>query len=572
MTSYTQRCDQVDCTNRQVAETLRLIGQLHEVRGGSPFRVRAFMNGADAIEHLSRRVSGLSEDELMALGGVGEHLATVVREICETGSSAELEALRLEVPADLLELLRVEGVGPKTAGRLWRELGVTSVAGLKEAAEKGRIRRLKGFGPKREAELLRGAERYAGSDRRMTRAVADALIAGLTAVLAPGRYVVAGSYRRGKATLGDLDLVSCEPPAEVNPRLRLIADEVIEEGERRTSIRYRGERVDVRFTSAEELGPMLLYLTGSKAFNIKLRDRALLEGLRINEYGIAGRDGGHLATFPSEAAMLAALDLPYIPPELREDRGEIESAEHGILPALVTAADLRGDLHVHSNWSDGALTLAELAAEGARRGYEYLIVSDHSETLKVAHGLSERDLAEQRQTIEAINRDSPCRLIAGVEVDILADGALGLPDRALADLELVIASLHGGLRQEQDQVTRRVIAACENEHVDIIGHPTGRLIGRREPAALDMARVIEAAAEHGTALEINASPFRLDLEDVAVRAARERGVRLSIGTDAHRPDELEQLRHGLAIARRGWCGPADLLNTLPLDRLLEWAS
>ena len=562
----------MDCTNRQVAETLRLMGQLHEVRGDNPFRVRAFMAGADAVERLPKRVNGLDIDELRGLTGIGERLAAVVQEICETGSSEELVALQNEIPAGLLDLLRVEGVGPKTAGRLWREIGVTSVAELKEAAERGRIRRLKGFGPKREAELLRGAERFAGEERRMTRADADLLLSGLAEVLAPGRYVVAGSYRRGKETVGDLDLVSCEAPEELNPRLRAIADEVIDEGERRTSIRFLGERVDIRFTTPAALGPMLLYLTGSKAFNIKLRDRALLEGLRVNEYGIAGRDGAGLETFPDEASMLGALGLPFIPPELREDRGEIEAAEHDRLPFLVTAADLRGDLHVHSNWSDGALSLDELAAEGTRRGYEYLIVSDHSETLRVAHGLSERDLAEQRHTIEVINRDSPCRLIAGVEVDILADGTLGLPDRALADLELVIASLHSGLRQDQDQVTRRVIGACEHEHVDIIGHPTGRLIGRRDPAAVDLSRVIEAAAESGTALEINASPHRLDLSDIPVRTARDRGVRLSIGTDAHRADELDQLRHGLSIARRGWCTAGDLLNTLPLERLLEWAS
>jgi DNA polymerase (family X) len=560
----------VECTNRQVAETLRLIGQLLEIRGGNPYRVRAFLNGADAVDRLTRRVADLSKDEVVALGGVGEHLAAIVREVCETGSSTELEALRDELPPSLLELLRIEGVGPKTVGRLWRELGVTSVAELLAAIEKGRVRRLKGFGAKSEAELRRGAERYAAAERRMTRSTADALVAGLAEVLAPGTYVVAGSYRRGKATVGDLDIVSCEDPGELNPRLRLVADEVIETGERRASIRYRGERVDIRYTTPGALGPMLLYFTGSKPFNIKLRDRALLEGLRINEYGIASRAGADLRTFPTEAAMLEALGLPYIPPELREDAGEIEAAEHGRLPALVTADDLRGDLHVHSNWSDGTLSLAELAAEGERRGYEYLIVSDHSGTLKVAHGLSERDLAEQGHTIEVINRDSRCRLIAGVEVDILSDGTLGFPDRVLADLELVIASLHGGLRQDQDQVTRRVVAACENEHVDIIGHPTGRLIGRREPAAVDLGRLIEAAAAHGTALEINASPFRLDLDDPAVRAARDRGVRISIGTDAHRPGELDQLRHGLAIARRGWCTAPDVLNTLPLDRLLEW--
>lgn len=557
------------CTNRQVAETLRLIGQLLEIKGSNPYRVRAFANGADAIDKVSRPVAGLSEDEVIALGGVGERLAEVVREVCETGTSAELEALREEIPPSLLELLRIEGVGPKTTGRLWRELGVTSVADLVEATRKGRVRRLKGFGPRSEAEIRRGAERYAAAERRMNRTKAEALIDGLAEVLAPGSYVVAGSYRRGTATLGDLDIVTCESPAVLNPRLRGIADEVIESGERRTSLRYCGERIDLRFTTPDAFGAMLLYFTGSKPFSIKLRDRALLEGLRINEYGVSGRGGEGLRTFPTEAAMFAALDLPYIPPELREDTGEIEAAEHGRLPDLVGADRIRGDLHVHSNWSDGTLSIAELAAEGERRGYEYLVVSDHSATLKVAHGLSERDLEEQRHTIEVINRDSACRLLAGIEVDILADGTLGTPDRVLADLEFVIASLHGGLRQDQDQVTRRVIAACENEHVDVIGHPTGRIIGRREPAAVDLDRVIRAAGEHGTALEINASPFRLDLEDTAVRAARDRGVRLSIGTDAHRPGELDNLRHGLLTARRGWCSAGDLLNTLSLSDLLE---
>jgi DNA polymerase (family 10) len=560
----------VECTNRQVAETLRLTGQLLEIRGGNPYRVRAFANGAEAIDRLPRPVASLSRDEVVALGGVGEHLAAVVREVCETGSSAELEALRAEIPPSLLELLRIEGIGPKTAGRLWRELGITSVAELLEATTKGRVRRLKGFGAKSEAEIRRGAERYAAAERRMNRATADGLIVGLAGVLAPGTYVVAGSYRRGKATLGDLDLVSCEAPSALNPRLRGVADEVIEAGERRTSIRYRGERIDVRFTTPAELGPMLLYFTGSKPFNIKLRDRALLEGLLINEYGIGGRSGEGLRTFPTEAAMFEALGLQYVPPELREDAGEIEAAEHGRLPELVAAPDLRGDLHVHSNWSDGTLTLAELSAEGERRGYEYLAVTDHSATLKVAHGIAERELDEQAHTIEVINRDSDCRLLAGIEVDILADGTLGLPDRVLADLEFVVASLHGGLRQDRDQVTRRVIAACENEHVDVIGHPTARIIGRREPSAVDLDRLIDAAAANGTALEINASPFRLDLEDAPVRAARDRGVHLSIGTDAHRPGELENLRHGLATARRGWCTPGDVLNALPLERLLRW--
>jgi DNA polymerase (family 10) len=317
---------------------------------------------------------------------------------------------------------------------------------------------------------------------------------------------------------------------------------------------------------------MLLYLTGSKEFNIRLRELAIGKGLRLNEYGLEERAGGELHTFADEASLFAFLGLPYIPPEIREDRGEIARALAGNLPALVEPGEILGDLHVHSAATDGRLTLAELAAAGTGLGYRYLLISDHSETLGITHGLDEEGVKAQGKEIQAVNRSSPCQLLAGIEVDILADGTLGLPDHALAGLDLVIASVHSGLHMEKDPMTRRIITAMENEHVDIIGHPTGRMFPSRPAYALDMDRVLEAARSTGTALEINASPWRMDLDDPQIREARERGVKLAIGTDTHKREELGHIRHGVTLARRAWCGSGDILNTMDREALLRWAS
>jgi DNA polymerase (family 10) len=317
---------------------------------------------------------------------------------------------------------------------------------------------------------------------------------------------------------------------------------------------------------------MLLYLTGSKEFNIRLRELAIGKGLRLNEYGLEERAGGGLHSFPDEESLFAFLGLPYIPPEMREDRGEITRALAGDLPVLVGQEDIRGDLHVHTSATDGRMTLAELAAAGSELGYEYLLVSDHSETLGITHGLDAGGVEAQGKEIEAVNRTSACQLIAGIEVDILADGSLGLPDRVLADLDLVIASVHSGLHMEKDPMTRRILTAMENEHVDIIGHPTGRLFPSRPPYELDVGRVLDTARSTGTALEINASPWRMDLDDPDIRDARQRGVKLSIGTDTHKKEELAHMRHGVTLARRAWCGPGDLLNTLDREALLGWVS
>jgi DNA polymerase (family 10) len=560
-------------SNREIAERLRFMAQLLEVTGEEDvFKVRAYERAAKHLEELPAPASELDEKALVAIPGIGTKIAGKIGEILQTGTFRELEDLRAKIPPTLPELLQLEGVGPKTVHTLWLKLGVQSVEDLEKAARQRRIRAVKGFGEKKESEFLKSIARHRASGTRMTLDEADAVVARATSVLTPGTFEVAGSYRRGKSTVGDIDIATRESPQAVNSRVRSVADEIIAAGTEKTSIRCLGRQVDFRFAPPESFGAMLLYLTGSKEFNIRLRELAIGKGLRLNEYGLEERTGGELHAFPDEASLFSFLGLPYFPPEIREDRGEIALALAGDLPVLVRPEEIRGDLHVHTAATDGRLTLAELAAAGTDLGYQYLLVSDHSATLGITHGLDEDGVKAQREEIEAVNRSSPCQLLAGIEVDILADGTLGLPDRGLAGLDIVIASVHSGLHMEKDPMTRRILTAMENEHVDIIGHPTGRMFPSRPPYALDMDRILDTARSTGTALEINASPWRMDLDDPHIREARERGVKLTIGTDTHKKEELGNIRHGVTLARRAWCGAGDILNTLDRDALLRWAS
>lgn len=555
--------------NRRVAELLVLMGELLEISGEEPFKVRAYYRAAEEIGRLSRPLSGMSEKELLEIGGVGKNIAKKIQEILVTGTFHELEELRKGIPPSLIELLEIEGIGPRTVKKLWAKLNITSIEDLERAARAHRIRTLPGFGEKRERELLEAISRYRSRGRRMTRLEADAIVAEISPDFAGYSFEIAGSYRRGMSTVGDIDIVTIAPAGIVNARMQRPGLDLLEEGESKTSLRCRGQRVDIRYSRPEEFGTMLLYFTGSKNFNIRLREIALQRGMKLNEYGIMERGSTEVKRFAREEEIFSFLGMEYVPPELREDRGEIEAAFGHRLPHLVERSEIKGDLHVHSSWSDGHLTLQELAEAGSRSGLSYVLCSDHSSTLGVAQGLGEDALRRQMKEIEAVNRSSGCRVLAGVEVDILHDGTLGLPARILGDLDIVIASIHSSFRQEKDVITRRTIRAMENEHVDIIGHPTGRILGEREPFEIDMGRVIETARDTGTALEINASPYRLDLDAEHVREARDRGVRLAIGTDAHDMNELPFLSYGVMIARRGWCTPGDLLNTMLPDALLE---
>ncbi|MBP1927642.1 DNA polymerase (family 10) [Methanolinea mesophila] len=557
-------------SNRQVGETLYFMGQLLEVLGENPFKVRAYYKSAEVVERLATPVSRLDEEQLREIPGIGSAIAKKIREIVETGTFHELETVRAGIPEPLIELLSLEGIGPKTVNKLWKKLNVQSIADLEREAKQHRIRAIKGFGEKKEESFLKAIALYRERSGRMTRAEADAVVGMVVPVLEPGTFAMAGSYRRGKSTIGDIDIVSKEPPSVANPKIRTVAEEMIDEGAKKTSFRCLGKRVDVRFSRPEQFGSMLLYLTGSKPFNIRMREYAIFKGFKLNEYGLEDRSSGHLSEFATEEEIFSFLGMDYIVPELREDWGEVEAALARRLPVLVEDREVRGDLHVHSTWSDGVMSLEEIARAGEARGYEYILISDHSATLGIAHGLDEEGLRKQMHEVEVTNRSSSCRLIQGTEVDIMADGTLGLPARVLADVDVVIASIHSAFSQERDVMTRRVLAAVENEHVDIIGHPTGRILGRRQPAEIDIPRVIERAAETGTALECNASPFRLDLDDLYIREATRKKVKIAIGTDAHHPEEFGNIRYGVITCRRGWATAADLLNTMSHKELMEW--
>lgn len=563
---------QMEVTNQQVAAQLNLMGQLLEINGENTFKIRAFYRAAETIARLATPVAGMDPAELGAIPGIGKNIAGKIREIVDKGTFDELEAVRGGLPGSLIELLDLEGVGPKTVAALWKHLNIRSIGDLEQAARGHRIRALRGFGAKKEEAFLRSIALHRARSGRMTLPEADAVAAQVQSVLTPGTFMFAGSYRRGKSSVGDLDVVSKELPDHLHRALKTVAAEVIDAGDRKISLRVLGKRVDVRFSRPSQFGSMLLYLTGSKAFNIRMRERAIARGWKLNEYGIEDRLTGALREFSTEEEIFSFLGLDYIVPELREDWGEIQLAGSHSLPGLVTPGDIRGDLHVHSNWSDGRLSIEDLARAGEELGYEYIVCSDHSATLGITHGLDEARLKQQAHEVEMVNRTSSCRIIHGIEVDILADGTLGLPSHALADLDFVIASVHSGFGQDQDVMTRRVLAAIDHEDVNCIGHPTGRIIGQREPSALDVPRIIERANETSTALECNASPYRLDLDDLFIREAVEKGVRIALGTDSHDRTEFSCMRYGIMTCRRGWAGPGDILNTLDADALLEWSA
>jgi DNA polymerase (family 10) len=491
------------------------------------------------------------------------------------------EQLQDQVPAGVVDMLQVPDVGPKRVALFWKELGLTSVDALERAAREGRLRALPGMGAKSEAKVLAGVEALKRRTGRTLLGVAWPLAAAMLDALreVPGVVQVApaGSLRRMRETVGDLDLLVASADAEpVMARFRELdgVAEVLLSGPTKTSIRtHDGLQVDLRVLDLARWGTALQYFTGSQAHNIRLRGLALDRGFSLSEYSLKREDDTELLC-TTEEDVYQALGLPFIPPPLREDRGEIEAALAGNLPDLVALQDLKGDLQFHTTWSDGNHSLLDMAQAARARGLEYALVTDHSHSLGVAGGLTAEDLRRQRAEIEQVNRQlgPSFRLLAGVEVEVRADGSLDFPDEVLAGLDLVVASVHTGLRQDRERVTSRTLAAIRNPHVDIIAHPTGRLIGGREGADLDMESIFRAAAEMGTALEVNALPDRLDLRDAHVRRAIELGVKLAINSDAHHVSGFDVLPFGVATAQRGWATPADVINTRSVDQILAWAA
>ncbi len=557
--------------NADIAGMLRQIADILEISDGNPYRVRAYRQAAQVIDtHPEPLVEVARRGELQSLPSIGEKLAATIEEILSTGRCGEQERLASGVPAGVLDLLAVEGIGPKTAAAAWKGLGVTTVDALESCCRDGRMRGLPRMGEQRVKGILEAIARYRQRQGRMPlhRALeyADTLCARLRKVPGVRRVEPAGSVRRRRETVGDLDLlVAAESP---EPVLRAFGHmpEVASaqaEGPTKSSVRLKiGLQVDLRVLSPESFGAALHYFTGSKAHNIAVRTRAVHRGLKLSEYGIFDREDRRLGG-ATEEEVFRAVGLPWIPPELREGSGELEAAEEGRLPKLIEEGDLRGDLHVHTKDSaDARSTLAELVEEAKRLGLRYLAVTDHSRSRPL--GLDAERLRAQVARIRELNASlkekDGLRLLTGIEVDILPDGSLDLPEELLAELDWVVASLHSRFRDDPKTLTARLERAVRSGVVDCIGHPTGRIIGARDACELDLGRVLEVAREEGVALEINAQPERLDLPDLACRRARQAGVKLAISSDAHVAGHLRNLRYGVWVARRGWLERGDVVN------------
>ncbi len=567
--------------NHELADTFTLIANLLEIKGEVIYVTLAYRKAAESLAALARDANEYwKEGKLREIPGVGKAIAEKIDELLRTGQLQFLENLKGDVPEGLADWLQVPGLGPKKVALIWKELGITSLAQLSEAAKTGKLRNLPGMGEKSEAMILAGLESLARRSGRIPLGRAFPLAQEIIAVLlnVPGVVAAspAGSLRRMRSTVGDLDILVAAPDSSAVMAAFTTLPGVVRvhgKGETKASIEFGdGLRAQLWVHPPERYGTALQYATGSKGHNVQLRQLALEKGLSLSEHALARTDGSGEILCATEEAVYAALDLPWIPPELREDRGEVQSARTGKLPRLVEVADIHADLQTHSTWSDGKLSILELARAASRRGMRVIAFTDHSVSLGITGGLSMERHSEQGREIEAAQRElgDSIRILHASEVEIRADGSLDYPDEFLASLDLVLASLHTSLRQPREKVTQRMINAIRNPHVDIIGHPTGRLIPDREGADLDMDAVLAAAAETGVALEINASPYRLDLEDIYARRACEMGIPISINTDAHSEEDLDMLPFGVAIARRAWLTPADVINAWPTEQLLAW--
>jgi DNA polymerase (family X) len=556
--------------NSDVAKIFNRVADLLEIEGANPFRVRAYRNAARTVSTLSDNIADRVEagDDLTEMEGIGDDLAAKIEEIVKTGDLKQLEEIEQRTPPELAEMLNVAGLGPKRVQTLYQQLDITSMAELREAAEAHSIRELEGLGKTIEQKILDDLQDMDQQETRTQLNVAeervDPLVEYLKAIERIDRVTVAGSYRRRKETVGDLDILATGSDGE-----RIIdhfvdyedVETILSQGETRSSVELRsGLQVDLRVVASESYGAAMLYFTGSKAHNIALRNMALDQDMKINEYGVY-RDEERIAG-ETEEEIYALFDLPVIEPELREDRGEIEAAQEGMLPALITLDDIRGDLQMHTQASDGHDTLKAMVQAARDRGYEYIAITDHSARVAVTQGLDAESLSRRIDEIDQLNEEmEDLRILKGIEVDILEDGSLDLPDEALAKLDVVVAAVHVKFDLSREKQTERIIRAMDNPYVHILAHPTGRIIGKRKPYNLDMERLMEAAQERECVLEVNAHPDRLDLNDIHCKMAKDLGVKIVISTDAHRVDHLRMMRYGVGQARRGWLTTEDVINT-----------
>ena len=576
-------------TNAEIAGRFEEFADLLEA-DDVEYKPRAYRRAAENIRAhpvpIADRVEAGDEGILEEIDGVGDAIAAKIVEYVETGTIEELEELQAALPIDIADITRIEGVGPKTAGKLYRELGIETLDDLEAAAEAGEIREVKGFGPKTEQNIRENLEfaRQIGQRHLLGegRPLADDVLAYLESLEAVERCEVAGSIRRWRETIGDVDvLVGTDAGEDVIESFVGwdSVDSEIESGPEKASVRVGEIRVDLRVVVPDEFGSALQYFTGSKDHNVALRNYAIDRGMKLNEYGAfdvsdvedheADQRIGERVAGETEDGMYDALDLPWIPPELRENRGELEAAEAGELPTLLTGDDVRGDLHSHTEWSDGNTDIEAMVAAAEERGYDYYGVADHAEGPGIVGGmgLSEAEILEQADLVREIDADSEIEVFAGIEANVDASGEIGLSDDVIEALDVIVASPHSALDQDAETATERLVRAVENPAVDVLGHPSGRMLNERSGLEFDAAALGRAAADHDTALEINANPRRLDLWGSPVQAAIEEGGTIAVGTDAHQPATLEYMRWGVHTARRGWAEPADVINSWPLEEL-----
>jgi len=573
--------------NKEVAKILRETAHLLEIDGAIIGRYRSYEKVAELLESLPERIEALALDDvkLKALPGVGEGMAEHIREILKTNDYSLRQKLLKKYPATILHLLELQSLGPKKVALLWKKFKVATVEGVEKLAREGKLRDLEGFGEKSEQNILKAADLFKRSSGRFLINVADEAAQKLSAYIADAGKSVesvtpAGSLRRGKETVGDLDLlVTMRPGHDKQKDVDAVAAHILKypgiqqtlaHGENKVSVLLEsGLQVDVRLLDKESFGAALLYFTGSKEHNVALRGRANEMGWTLNEYALTTLKGGKVVARRTEEEIYSKLKLEYIEPELREMTGEIEAAENGKLPKLVKLEDIRGDLQMHTTASDGRNSIEEMGAAAKKLGYEYIALTDHSKAVTVANGMDEKRTLEQIKKIRAAQERVPgIRLLAGIEVDILKDGSLDLDNDVLAQLDVVVASVHSYMNLENAEMTDRLLAAIDNPYTQVIAHPTGRLVLRRDPFHYDMEKILDAAKEHGVAMESNAYPDRLDLKDVHLRMARERGVKIVISTDSHTTANLQYMKYGVKTARRGWIEKNEVINTLPLDQFL----
>jgi len=563
--------------NSEIAEIFGHISDMLNVLSENPFKVRAYRNAAENILELGEDIEDVAaRDELTEIPGVGKDLAEKIDAYIKTGKIKEYEKLKEKVPLDLVDLLHIQGLGPKTLSLLFKELNVRNLAGLEKALGGEEILKFKGMGKKKIDDIKRGVEIFRESKERTLLGVAVPLAEGVVSAIAkiPGTEgtILAGSIRRMRETVRDMDILTIsddtEAVVDAFTGMNFVKDVLASGSTKGSVILKEGMQADLRVVGPESYGAALLYFTGSKAHNVKLRTLATKKGLKINEYGVY--KGEKRIAGETEKEMYKTLGLPYIPPELREDRGEIEAAFEGKLPDLIEQGDIRGDLHTHTKWSDGRATIEEMAESAIKLGYEYIAITDHSPSQTIANGLSiERLRAKQKELESAAKKNKNIKVLMGTEVDIKSDGTLDYPDNVLKELDVVIASVHSGFKMDRVTMTNRIIRAVKNPYVHAIGHPTGRLLGERDPYDVDIDLVIEAALEYGKALEVNGSYPRLDLNDLNARKAVDAGVKIIISTDAHSTDQLLFMKYGVGTARRGWVRKKDVLNALPYKEMKE---